>query len=164
VNDDIRDYARIGLVHHMLYPACVDDARRHADTLAEFAKRNDIETLDCCLPFDREAEKHLVPTVRDAGKTDVAFATHLFPLRKISFCSISDSEQGLARLVVGEMIRQAAAIGATGFIFASGGPSPDLATVDNEQAFAEFVRWLCGQLAPHGITAQIEPFDTGIDK
>ncbi|NOY81656.1 MAG: sugar phosphate isomerase/epimerase [Kiritimatiellaeota bacterium] len=164
MRDDIREFARIGLVHHMLYPACMDDARLHTETLAEFATRDDIETFDCCLPFDREAEKRLAPIIRDAGKTDVTFATHLFPLRKLSFCSTSDSEQGLARLVVEEMIRQAAAIGATGFIFASGGPSPDLAAVDNEQAFAEFARWLCGRLAPHGITAQLEPFDTDVDK
>lgn len=161
---DIREYARIGLVHHMLYPACTTNARLHAKTLAEFAIRDDIETFDCCLPLDLELEKAVIPAIRNSGKTDITFATHLYPLRKLSFCSTSDSEQGLARLVVRDMIRQAADIGATGFIFASGGPSPKDATEENEIAFAEFVRWLCAELAPRGITALLEPFDTDVDK
>jgi len=161
---DIRDYARLGLVHHMLYPECTTNGRLHAETLAEFAARSDIETFDCCLPLDRELEKTVVSAVRDSGKTDITFATHLYPLRKLSFCSTSDSEQGLARLVVRDMIRQAADIGATGFIFASGGPAPEDATRDNEVAFAKFVRWLCAELEPWGITAQLEPFDTDVDK
>lgn len=164
MDEPIRDYARLGLVHHMLYPECMVDSDLHEQTLAAFVGRRDMETFDCCLPYGRARRERLVPLVRDSGKQAVTFATHLYPLRKLSFCTTSGSEQGIARLVVGDMIEQAVGIGATGFIFASGGPAPGEADEGNRLAFAEFCRWLCGELKPHGITALLEPFDTTIDK
>lgn len=164
MKDDLREFARLGLVHHMLYPRCTDDAAHHAATLREFVTRSDIETFDCCLPYGNKWREKLVAAIRASGKADVTFATHLFPLRKIGFAAVSDSEQGIARLVVRDMVEQAVALGATGFIFASGQPAPDKATPEHYRAFADFCRWLCADLAPHGITALLEPFDTDVDK
>jgi sugar phosphate isomerase/epimerase len=165
MNGNIRDYARLGLVHHMLYPRCTDDAADHAATLREFVQRPDIETFDCCLPYGSNVRREeLAAAVRNSGKADVTFATHLFPLRKLGFAAVSDSEQGIVRLVVRDMVAQAVAIGATGFIFASGQPAPDQATPAHLRAFADFCRWLCGELASHGIGALLEPFDTDVDK
>ncbi|MBT3381878.1 MAG: sugar phosphate isomerase/epimerase [Lentisphaerae bacterium] len=161
---DIRSYARLGLVHHMLYPSCMDDPDDHVRTLREFIARDDIETLDCCLPYGDERRETLIPLVRDCGKVDITFATHLFPLRKIGLPSPAPNEQAQIRMIMGDMIDMAAAIGATGFIFASGCPCPEEAAPAHYHAFADFCRWLCGELKPHGITAQLEPFDTDIDK
>ncbi len=160
----ITQYARLGLVHHMLYPDCAEHPEQHVATLKALAGRTDIETLDCCLPYDPAARAELIPVLRACGKTDITFAVHFYPLRKISFCSTSLPEQAQARMIVRDMIDQAVAIGATGFIFASGGPTPSEATLANHAAFAAFCRWLCGELRPHGITAQLEPFDMTIDK
>ena len=164
MNNDIRKYARLGLVHHMLYPDCGEKPEEHVPTLLALAQRTDIETFDCCLPYDREARARLIPALRACGKTDITFATHFFPLRKLSFCTTARPEQAQIRMIVGDMVEQASALGATGFIFASGGPAPAQATPANHAAFADFCRWLCGELKPHGITAQLEPFDTTIDK
>jgi sugar phosphate isomerase/epimerase len=164
VKDDIRTFARLGLVHHMLYPDCALSPAAHAATLCALAARSDIETFDCCLPYAAEARAALIPALRACGKKDITFATHFFPLRKLSFCTTSLTEQAQARLIVREMVDQAAAIGATGFIFASGGPTPAEATPDHRKAFADFVRWLCAELKPQGLTAQLEPFDMTIDK
>jgi len=163
VTGDIRNYARLGLVHHMLYPQCMADPDDHVQTLSAFVQRGDIETLDCCLPYGDERRAKLIPLIRDCGKT-VTFATHLFPLRKLGFSTPAPHEQAQVRMVVADMVEQAATIGATGFIFASGAPSPADATDAHFAAFAGFCRWLCDELAPHGITAQLEPFDTTIDK
>ena len=160
---DIREYARLGLVHHMLYPKCMEDPDDHVRTLAKFVQRDDIETLDCCLPYGDGRRAGLIPLIRECGKT-VTFATHLFPLRKLGFTTPAPHEQAQVRMIVQDMVEQAAAIGATGFIFASGAPSPAEATQADYAAFAAFCRWLCRQLAPHGITAELEPFDTTIDK
>lgn len=160
----ITQYARLGLVHHMLYPDCGEHPDQHVSTLKALAARGDIETFDCCLPYDPAARAELIPALRACGKADITFATHFFPLRKISFCSTSRNEQAQARMIVREMVGQAAAIGATGFIFPSGGPTPAEAAPGNHVAFAEFCRWLCAELKPHGITAQLEPFDMTIDK
>ncbi|MBT7161273.1 MAG: sugar phosphate isomerase/epimerase [Victivallales bacterium] len=160
----LREYARIGLVHHLLYPESTADADHHEKTLATFSEREDIETFDCCLPFGDERRQRLIPRLRACGKVRLAYAAHLFPFRHLTLATTSASEQGLARLILADQIEQAAAIGATGFVFASGGPSPALATEANHQAFAEMCGWLCEQLAPHGITALLEPFDMDIDK
>jgi sugar phosphate isomerase/epimerase len=160
----ITDFACLGLVHHMLYPDCAENPGEHVRTLKALATRTDIETFDCCLPYDKSAQAELIPVLRNCGKKDITFAVHFFPLRKISFCSTSLPEQAQARMIVSDMINQAVAIGATGFIFPSGGPTPEQATPANHAAFSEFCHWLCGELKPFGITAQLEPFDMTIDK
>jgi len=160
----ITQYARLGLVHHMLYPDCGEHPDEHVSTLKNLAARRDIETFDCCLPYEPAARAELIPALRNCGKTDITFATHFFPLRKLSFCDPSPTARAQARILVKDMVECAAAIGATGFIFASGGPMPSEATPDCHAAFVDFCRWLCETLEPHGITAQLEPFDTTIDK
>lgn len=160
----ITTHARLGLVHHMLYPDCGEHPDEHAATLYALAARDDIETFDCCLPYDQSARKALIPALRDCGKEHVTFATHFFPLRQLSLCDPSPTAQAQSRLLVKDMVECAAAIGATGLIFASGGPSPAEAGEAHHAAFADFCRWLGSELEPHGITALLEPFDTTIDK
>jgi len=164
MQDDIRQYARLGFVHHMLYPECMEDPDAHVRTLEAFIQRDDMETFDCCLPYGDERRARLIPLIRECGKEHITFAMHLFPLRKIGLSSPAPHEQAQIRMIVKDMVEQAAAIGATGFIFASGGPDPAQATPAHREAFADFCRWLCLELKPHDITALLEPFDTTIDK
>ncbi len=162
MNRPISNYAKVGLVHHLLYPKCTTDAGYHADTLKEFIKRTDIEALDCCLPYDPELRKELIPLVRDCGK-DVGYALHLFPARKISLASTDIQEQAIARILLTDQIQMAAAVGATGFVFVSGADVPN-ARPEARAAFRRFCQWFCSQLEPHGIDALLEPFDREIDK
>jgi len=161
---DIRNYARIGMVHHMLYPKCIEDADYHVQTLRSFVEREDIETFDCCLPYGDDRRRTLIEAIQHCGKTDVAFAIHLYPLLTLPLSTPVPHGKAQVRMIVRDMVEQAVAIGATGFVFASGRPSPQEASSENYQAFAEFCGWLCTELAPHGITALLEPFDTAIDK
>lgn len=164
MKNDIRQYARLGLVHHMLYPRCMEDPDDHVRTLEAFVRRDDTETFDCCLPYGEERRQRLVPAIRDCGKEDVTFAIHLFPLRKIGLATPPPHEQAQVRMILNDMIEQAAAIGATGLIFGTGGPPPQEATEAHFLTFADLCRWLCAELEPHGITAMLEPFDTDVDK
>jgi|GEM_PF-344683 len=164
MNEDLRRYARIGWVHHLLYPRCLEDPDEHARTLTEFVARPDMDTFDCCLPRGAGRRAQLISRVKACGKSGLAFATHCFPYKKLSLTAIGPHEQARVRMIVSDMIEQASAMGATGFVFASGGPPPKQATRRHWAAFAEFCRWLCGELKPRGITALLEPFDTGIDK
>jgi sugar phosphate isomerase/epimerase len=164
IRSDLARFARIGLVHHMLYAKCVEDPDYHVRTLEAFVQRADIETFDCCLPYGPARQEHLAAAIRASGKEHVVFATHLFPLRKLSFATTSPSEQAQARILAADLVRQAASIGATGFIFASGGPPFAEAEAAHHRAFFEFCRWLCAELAPHGIEALLEPFDFNFDK
>ena len=164
MKNDIRQYARLGLVHHMLYPKCMEDPDDHVRTLAAFVRRDDMETFDCCLPYGEERRQQLIPAIRGCGKEDVTFAIHLFPLRRMGLAAPLPHEQAQVRMILQDMVAQATAIGATGLIFGTGGPPPQDATEAHFSAFADLVRWLCAALAPHGITAMLEPFDTEVDK
>lgn len=160
----LEQFARLGIVHHMLYPDCMTDPDDHVRTLMPFMQRDDIETFDCCLPYGEHRQGKLIKAIRTCGKEDIVFATHLYPARKISFASTLSQEQAQARMIVEDLIQQAVAIGATGFIFPSCGPRPSEATSENYEAFTDFLKWLCPLLASHGMTAQLEPFDMDIDK
>lgn len=159
---NIRRYAKLGLVHHLLYPACTCDAQYHADTLEPFVARDDIEAIDCCLPFGQTLRQRLIPAVKSCGK-DVAYALHLFPARKLSLASTDMIEQQVARYIIADQIAMAAAIGATGFVFVSGADVPDNRTLARA-AFTDFCKWFCDELAEYNITALLEPFDRTIDK
>lgn len=159
----IERYAKLGLVHHLLYPKCTADRAYHVDTLSAFVEREDIEALDCCIPYGEEYRNSgIIEKVRDCGK-DVGYALHLFPARKISLSSLDIQEQELAKLVIRDQIDMAAAVGATGFVFVSGADLPD-SRPQARQAFKKFCRWFCGELKKHNIDALLEPFDRTIDK
>jgi|LSQX01.3.fsa_nt_gb sugar phosphate isomerase/epimerase len=162
MNKPINNYAKLGLVHHLLYPECMNDADNHVATLKEFTKRTDIEAYDCCLPYGKERREELIPIIKNSGK-DVSYALHLFPCRKISLASLDIQEQAIARLVIKDQIEMAAKIGATGFVFVSGADLPDNRPAAQE-AFKDFCRWFCNELKPYNITALLEPFDQTIDK
>lgn len=159
---NIREYAKIGLVHHLLYPKCTLDPDYHVDTLLEFAQRNDIEAMDCCLPYGEERRKKLIPVLRSCGK-DVSYALHLFPARKISLSSLDFQEQELSKLVIKDQIAQAAAIGATGFVYVSGADVPNNREAARDEFF-KFTKWFCEEMKTYNISALLEPFDRTIDK
>jgi len=162
VKEDIREYARIGLVHHMLYPECAEDPDYYVETLLEFIQRKDIETFDCCIPYGEERRKRLIDRVRDSGK-EVVYALHLFPSREVSLASLCPQEQKRSRSIIRDQISVAAAIGATGFVFVSGADLPENRD-EARKCFADFCKWFCTELKPHGIDALLEPFDRTIDK
>jgi sugar phosphate isomerase/epimerase len=163
MNRDIREYAKLGLVHHMLYPDSGESEYDHTQTLLEFVKRTDIETLDCCLPYNQDYRQQLIPAIRECDKT-VCFAIHFYPLRKLPLAAGTPAERAQVWMIIDEMIEQAAAIGAEGFIFGAGTPSFYDATPEDFMAFDDFCDELCAKLKPHNITAMLEPFDTNIDK
>lgn len=160
----IKDYARLGLVHHMLYPESMFDPEEHERTLTHFSGRQDIETFDCCLPYGKERREVLVEKIVNSGKEDICFATHLFPRDKISFLDTRYYVQEQIKMVVEDMIQQAGAIGASGFIFTSGGPSPEQAGKEEIAAFDGYMEWLCRRLADYDMEALLEPADYDVDK
>ncbi|MHB8278394.1 MAG: sugar phosphate isomerase/epimerase family protein [Candidatus Humimicrobiaceae bacterium] len=162
MKEDICEYARIGLVHHMLYPEGVKDPDYHVETLLEFIQRKDIETFDCYIPYGEERRRKVIDRIRNCGK-EVVYDLHTFPSRKISLGSLCPQEQGLSRIVIKDQLNIAAAIGATGFVFASGADLPENRN-EAKKCFADFCKWFCSELKPHGIDALLEPFDRTIDK
>lgn len=148
----------------MLYGRSLADPGHHESTLTALVRRKDIETFDCCLPEDPVRQDRLAQAIRASGKERIVFAIHMFPFSRLSLATTQPDEQAEVRSIIDRMVAQAAAIGATGFIFASGGPPFAQGTVREHQAFRDFCRWLCGRLAPHGMVALLEPFDFDFDK
>lgn len=163
LKEDIRNYARLGFVHHMLYPKCKEDPDYHTDTLLQFIERNDMETFDCCLPYGEERRRLLIPAIKKCGK-EVVYAGHLVPVKKISPSSALTSEQGSLRIIFQDQINMAEAIGATGFVFVSGPADMSVEKEESKTAFRDFCRWFCGELKLRGIDALLEPFDSAFDK
>ena len=160
---NIEKYAKLGLVHHLLYPKCTSDRAHHVVTLSDFVKRDDIEALDCCIPYgEAHRTSGIIEKVRNCGK-DVAYALHLFPARKISLSSLDIQEREITKLILKDQIDMAAAIGATGFVFVSGADVPENRPAARD-AFKAFCRWFCRELKKHNIDALLEPFDRTIDK
>lgn len=159
---DLKDYAALGLVHHMLYSGCLTDAKAHADTLLGVSEMEEFETFDCFVPYGDSHRRELIRNIARTRK-EIVYALHSYPSRKLALASPSLLEQEITRLIVRDQIDMAAAIGAAGFIFPSGLDFPE----DRDRAkmrLLEFTRWFCNELGRYSIMAMLEPFDRDIDK
>lgn len=160
----LREFARIGIVHHLLHSAALCNPEDHAQTLMQLAQRGDIDTFDCCLPYDQGQRENLISVIRTCGKEQIAYAAHQFPFYDLPPTSLAPHEQAQCRLIMKDMVESAVAIRATHFLFASGRPPAQDAREAHYTAFESFCRWLCGELKRYNITALIEPFNFSIDK
>lgn len=163
MTDDIRAYARIGLAHFMYWPDCMRDNDLLERTIVPLTEREDIERIDCWLPFEQSQRDRLIPILHSCDK-EICYANHAFPVDKISLGSISDAEQGLGRLLAEDQVAVAAATGAKAMMFSSGRDPGEADREPAREAFAEFCRWFCTVLKPHGITALLEPFDRTVHR
>lgn len=161
--EDIRKYAKIGLVYHLLYPQCVADPDYHINTLEQFVQRTDIETLDCCIPFGDERRQRAGRALTECEK-EVVCAAHLFPFGKLSPATGNPQEQAIVRLVMEDQIQTAAAAGAVGFIIASGSDVLEEQRPDAREAFADFCVWFCKRAKQYNMTIMLEPMDRTFDK
>jgi hypothetical protein len=91
MNKNIRDYAKIGLNHHCLYP-CKDNPAFHADTLYEVVNRDDIEVVDLTIPYGEPYRKRSIEVVKSCGKT-VIYNGYLMPTAKIPLSIFSYTER-----------------------------------------------------------------------
>lgn len=159
----IYDVARPGLVHHMIHPNIIFDPPRHVDTLIALSRRPDIGAFDCCLPYDPALRARAAEGLKGCGKS-ICYACHMLPHGRVRPATEDFLELSLLKLFYENQIEAAVQIGATGFIFVSGPDYPEAERPAAMARFAEFVRWFCEKLRPHGITAMLEPFDRFVDK
>ena len=160
---DLREYAKLGLAHFMLYPQCTDSEHVLVETLIPFLERTDIEVLDYYLPYNADDRERLIPAVR-ACPMQKDYAVLGMPQDKISLGSPADNERAIGRLLLAEQVEVAAASGAGALSFSSG---RDVAVADRPAArrrFAELCVWLCGELKQRGMIGLLEPFDRDVDR
>lgn len=163
MHDDIREYAKLGFSHFMLYPTCVVSEQVLSETLVPFMQRTDIEAVDYYLPYDRAARKLLIPALR-ACSMHKSYAVLGLMLDKVSLGSLADNEQAIVRMLLADQIELAAASGAASFAFASGLDVGEADRPAGKARFAKLCIWLCDRLKRHGITALLEPFDRDVHR
>jgi sugar phosphate isomerase/epimerase len=161
MKESIRKFARLGVVHHMLYPESVNDPAFHVETLAALAERDDIDALDCFLPVGSDNQEQLIPVLRSSGKK-IAGSSHPELKHGISLTSSDQAEQIRCREIIAGQISCSVKMGASSFIFSSGSQSGD--RDESIRAFTGFCRWISGELAAQRMSALLEPFDTAVDK
>ena len=163
MRDDIREYAKLGYSHFMLYPTCVVGEDVLSDTLEPFLRRTDIEAVDFYLPYNRAARAALLPALR-ACPMHKSYAVLGMMLDKLSLGSLADNEQAIGRMLLADQIDAAMASGAATLAFSSG---LDVGEPDRQAGKAKFAQlcvWLCGELKQRGMTALLEPFDRDVDR
>lgn len=160
---NLQDVARVGLVHHLLYPDCAVDPDFHVTSLETFLTTFDPPVFDCVLPYGEARRRRLIEFINRRPRS-LAYAIHFFPLRKFSLGSTDVQEQAMTRLILEDQIDMARAVHATAMIIASGA-DPGAADRDAAKtAFRDFCIWLCDKLKPLGMKALLEPFDRTFDK
>lgn len=156
-----RQYVKLGINHHLLYPESMRSAEVHRNTLPVLLQDERFEVIDLFVPdeetFEREAEmilnsgKEIVyncplmvgdernPHSRDSRIRDDTFA---------------EAESHLLRAV---------RLGAEKMVVASGiDPGPERRSEETER-FVHYLSGLCSR-APASLTLLIEPFDRSIGK
>lgn len=163
MKENIKKYAKIGLVYHLLYLKCAKDPVYHVKTLTEFIHNYDIETFDCILPFGDEHRKILIPHLKNCNK-EIVFNNHISLLKKLNLSVNSYVNYEIIKIIIEDQIKIAIDIGASGYVFNSGKNVKNKYRCAALKNFRKFCRWFCQKLNKHNIMAMIEPFDYSIDK
>jgi len=158
------DYFKLGINHHLLFPAVTHDWDFHEKTLKELVQMDVFEVLDLFLPLEAERQRREVDIILASGK-EVMYNPPLLGLTP-GMNPHSADPQVYRRTVQEALAHMEAAhrAGAPKMNIASGpDPGPD----ERPAAKARFVQFLCelGRgAAEHGMQVLIEPFDRSIGK
>ncbi|MCK4324865.1 MAG: TIM barrel protein [Armatimonadetes bacterium] len=158
------DYFKLGINHHLLFPAVTEDWDFHEQTLKRLAQMEILEVVDLFLPLEAERQRREIDIIRASGK-EVISNPPLLGLEPGLDPNSTDPEVH-ERTVECALAHLEAAhrAGARKMNIASG-PDPGLS--ERPAAKAGFVQFLCelGRgAAERQMMVLIEPFDRSIGK
>jgi len=158
------DYFKLGINHHLLFPAVTGDRDLHEQTLTELAQMDIFEVLDLFLPMEAERQRREVDIIWASGK-EVVYNCPLLGLEPGMDPNSSNPEIYI-RTVQRALAHLEAAhrVGARKINIASG---PDPGPSERPAAKARFVEFLCElgrEAAEREMMVLIEPFDRSIGK
>lgn len=154
-------YLKLGINHHLLYPASMESADIHRATLPGLLCDDRFEVIDLFVP-DEAAFAEEAPVIRACGKQIV----YNCPLMTGPGRNPHSPDPGIRERTlqaVKQHIDWAADLGAKQMVIASG---PDPGAERRERETSEFERYLqqlCAY-APNDLLLLIEPFDRSIGK
>lgn len=164
MNDPIRKYMKIGLVHFMAYPTTIKGEGPVVETIRKVVLDDYFEAIEITTVKNKE-ERQLVKKMLDTSHMTVAYGGQ--PRLLTTGMNINDldedkRQQALANLKEG--IDEAYEIGAKGFAFLSGKYEED----KKEEAFEALVKStkeLCAYAKSKGdMKISLEVFDYDVDK
>jgi sugar phosphate isomerase/epimerase len=155
---------RLGVNHHLLFPAGMEDPAIHETTLAEVLAWPEFPVVDGYCAGDAAQRAREAAMIRASGK-GMVYNTPL--LGFLPGCDPNATEAATierTRAVALQHLDAAAACGAHQINIASGG---NPASVDREAAWAgwiDFLTWHGTEAGVRGLRVVIEPFDQSIGK
>ncbi len=159
------DFFKLGINHHLLFPAVFDDAEIHEQTLKIVARMDFLEVLDLFLVLDEPRLSREMELVRACGK-EIIYNCPLFGLKPGLDPNSTDPEVHQRTLEAAlPHLDAAVRVGATKLVVGSG---PDPADPADRPAakdgFCAFLSDLGQAAAQYDTTVLIEPFDRSIGK
>lgn len=149
------EYMRLGINHHMLFPASLTDPVQHEETLPQALSLPGFEIVDLFLGTGAEQQQREKALVLGSGRAVV----YNFP---ILAKAIWEKGSGAALQAATEHIAAVLELGAEKGVVASG---PDRGVSLRAQEQARFLEYLVGVAEQlESVPVLIEPFDRSIDK
>jgi sugar phosphate isomerase/epimerase len=160
VDESLSHYARLGIIHPMLWPDVVRGGGPIADTVARLAADADFDAVELA-PVDDPADLARVRSVVDSARMSAVLGAQPVLLgRKLDLNAPDEARRSEAVEAVKRVIDQAAELGAERCVVLSG---PDPGPIDRAKAtdlLVDSLRWLC-DYADHngGVQVGLETFD-----
>jgi len=156
-----RDNSRLGINHHLLFPASFDSADVHLATLPVPLGMEVFSIVDCMIP-DARHEEQAVALIRASGK-EAIYNCPLMTGPGLNPHGADESARARAEAEVRRHIDRAKRLGSRRMVVASGAdPGPSLRAEETER-FVSYMQRLCAYAGPE-LTLMIEPFDRSIGK
>ncbi len=164
MNDSLRSYMRVGLIHFMAYPSVMKGEGPIEETFRKIAVDDYFEAVEITWIKDPEVRKRVRKMI-DTSHIDVAYGAQ--PRLLTTGMNINDLDEAARRKAVASLkegIDEACEMGAKGFAFLSGKYDADR----QEAAYRALVastRELCAYAkSKGGIKVALEVFDFDVDK
>jgi sugar phosphate isomerase/epimerase len=160
VGESLSHYARLGIIHPMLWPDVVRSGGPIADTVERLAADAEFEAVELA-PIDDPADLARVRAVLESARMAAALGAQPVLLgRKLDLNAQDEAHRSEAVEAVKRVIDQASELGAERCVVLSG---PDPGPIERDKAtdlLVDSLRWLC-DYADHkgGVQVGLETFD-----
>ncbi len=155
---------RLGVNHHLLFPASMDSPEVHEATLPEALAYQEFDAIDFFCAGDSGQRKREAAQVRASGKHPVYNCPLLY---QVPGCNPNACDPGMAgrtRQAALPHLDAAADAGAELINIASGPVPPDDFAGEAWSGWLDFLEWFAREAGSRSLTAIIEPFDWTIGK
>jgi sugar phosphate isomerase/epimerase len=161
MNESWKAYMRLGINHHLLFPASFESVEAHYHSLPEVLGYSEFEAVDMFVPDEGELGRKEVKLVLASGKEPIYNCPLMMAPDRNPHSPDPDVRSSTLKEVITHLLR-ARKIGARKAVIASG-INPDGTLVEEQTAyFVDYVLALCQAVPDMDIL--IEPFDQSIGK